>query len=275
MTGTSSWAGGMPADAAPRDTAVPRQRGGRNAQYEWDEFDPVDYVKRNYAVLWETDRRILCEVRDYFTAVAGVQWRPGSRGIDAGSGPNLYPALAMLPFCGEITLSDHSQSNVEWLEQEVWSYSSIWDPFWNELIESRPYAAISDPRAQLWYKAKVQRGDLFELPRAGWDIGTMFFVAESISAEWPEFERATHRFVRALKQGSPFAAAFMAGSEGYEVGGHPFPAVQIDEADVRRCLDEVAYELDIHVWPVDASKHEPLREGYSGMILALGKAGQR
>jgi hypothetical protein len=258
---------------APTSPEVLPPRKSRNDQYEWDEFDPVDYVKRNYAVLSEADRRILHVVRDYFTAVADQYRTPGTRGIDVGSGANLYPALSMLPFVGEVTLSDHAESNVAWLEQEVWSYSAIWDPFWREFVERKPYAAVRDPRAQLWYKAKVTKGDLFKLPRARWDIGTMFFVAESISGERFEFQRATHRFVRALKPGKPFAAAFMAGSKGYEVGGNPYPAVEIDETDVRECLNDVAHEVDIHVWHVDANKHEPLREGYSGMILALGKAG--
>jgi NNMT/PNMT/TEMT family len=259
--------------AAPTCPEILPPRKGRNEQYEWDEFDPVDYVKRNYAVLREPDRRIIREVRNYFSAVADPYSAPGTRGIDVGSGPNLYPAMCMLPFVGEVTLSDHAESNVRWLEQEVWSYSAIWDPFWHELAESRPYAAIRDARAQLWYKAKVAKGDLFKLPRARWDIGTMFFVAESISGERFEFIRATHRFVRALKPGRPFAAAFMAGSKGYEVGGNPYPAVEVQEADVRECLKDVAHEVDIHAWPVDSGNHEPLREGYSGMILALGKAG--
>jgi hypothetical protein len=277
MSGAFTWGGVMSIDmAAPPRPQLRPPRKSRNAEYEWDEFDPVDYVNRNYAELREPDRRILNEVRKYFTAVAAQdQPLPGSRGIDVGSGANLYPALSMLPFCGEITLTDHSESNVEWLDKEVLWYSTSWDPFWRELALSRPYAAISNPRAQLWYKAKVQKGDLFKLPRARWDIGTMFFVAESISAERYEFQRATHRFVRALKPGKPFAAAFMAGSRGYEVGGHAFPAVAVDEADVRECLSDVAHEVDIHVWPVDPNKHEPLREGYSGMILALGKAGKQ
>jgi hypothetical protein len=259
--------------AAPPCPEVLPPRKRRNADYEWDEFDPVDYVKRNYAVLREPDRRIINEVRRYFTAVAGRR-SPQTHGIDVGSGANLYPALAMLPFCNEVILSDRSESNVEWLTEEVGWYSAIWDPFWAELTESRPYARIGDPRTELFSRAKVCKADLFELPEDAWDIGTMFFVAESISADRREFRRATQRFVRALKPDRPFAAAFMAGSKGYEVGGHPFPAVEVDEADVRDCLNDVAHEVDIRVWPVDPIKHEPLREGYSGMILALGKAGR-
>ncbi|MBX6355188.1 MAG: methyltransferase [Micromonosporaceae bacterium] len=259
--------------AAPCPEVLP-PRKRRNADYEWDEFDPVDYLKRNYAVLREPDRRIITEVRRYFTAVAGHP-SPPTRGIDVGSGSNLYPALAMLPFCTEITLSDRSESNVEWLVDELRWYSGVWDPFWTELTESPPYARIGNPRTQLYSKAKVCKIDLFELPAATWDIGTMFFVAESISADRQEFHDATRRFVQALKPDRPFAAAFMAGSKGYEVGGHPFPAVEVDEADIRDCLADIAHEVDIRVWPVDPKKHEPLREGYSGMILALGKAGGR
>ena len=66
--------------AAPCPEVLP-PRKRRNADYEWDEFDPVDYLKRNYAVLREPDRRIITEVRRYFTAVAPVtryaRWLPG------------------------------------------------------------------------------------------------------------------------------------------------------------------------------------------------------
>ena len=51
----------------------------------------------------------------------------------------------------------------------------------------------------------------------------MFFVAESITEDPAEFHAALARFVGALKPGAPFAAAFMAGSDGYPVAGTRFP----------------------------------------------------
>jgi hypothetical protein len=244
--------------------------GGVNAAFDWDNFDPVDYVEHNYAVLRDDDRKILVEMRKYFAAVSVPHRAPGSRGIDVGSGPNLYPALAMLPFCGEITLSDVSASNIKYLDRQLPDYSKSWDAFWDVLAEGSPYNHVRDPRSELYFKARLKEGDLFNLPRAKWDFGTMFFVAESISSKSYEFDRAINRFMRALKPGAPFAAAFMESSEGYSVGGRPYPAVAITEKDVKRCLGGIAYDVATHRWP--ANTDDPLRLGYKGMILALGRA---
>jgi hypothetical protein len=116
--------------------------------------------------------------------------------------------------------------------------------------------------------AHVRRGSIFDLPRRTWDIGTMFFVACSISNDLDEFERAVHRFVRSLRVGAPFAAAFMIGSHGYSVGGQAFPSVEIDIDEVYDALNGVAYSVNI-----DGIKtSEPLRTGYRGMCLATGRA---
>ena len=76
---------------------------GYNADYPWDEFDPEDYFAHNYASLRDDDREILEIVRSYFADQLGDLPMHSLRGIDVGTGANLYPALAMLPFCEEIT----------------------------------------------------------------------------------------------------------------------------------------------------------------------------
>jgi hypothetical protein len=96
----------------------------------------------------------------------------------------------------------------------------------------------------------------------------MFFVACSISTELAEFQLAVHSFVQSLKADAPFAAAFMLESEGYDVGGERFPSVWIDMDEVRSTLAEVAY--DVRVDPI--TSRVPLRQGYHGMCLALGRA---
>jgi hypothetical protein len=74
---------------------------------------------------------------------------------------------------------------------------------------------------------------VFELPASQWDLGTMFFVAESITEAPEEFRAAVAGFIGALRPGAPFAAAFMAGSDGYPVAGTYFPALPITPDDVR------------------------------------------
>ena len=95
----------------------------------------------------------------------------------------------------------------------------------------------------------------------------MFFVAESITQREREFNLALTNFIGMLKPGAPFAAAFMRESRGYRVAGIDFPAVSITPVDVEHRLEPLVDYLE--VLPVVSSK--PLREGYKGMILALGR----
>lgn len=236
-----------------------------NADFPWDQFDSEAYLRHNYGSLHELDRAIIDRVAEFFGALVPAGRR--RRGIDVGSGSNLYPALAMLPLVESITLWEHSQANVRWLEHGIRPYGKVWDPFWDALAASSPvYRRLARPRSLLAARAKVEKASVFDLPEAGWDIGTLFFVAESITGIRTEFEQATNRFVRSLKPGAPFVAAFMRNSLGYPVGAYRFPAVAITEDDVARLLRRTAAALEIH--RIDSAAR--FREGYDGMVLVTG-----
>jgi hypothetical protein len=114
-------------------------------------------------------------------------------------------------------------------------------------------------------RADVTSGDVFELRPDQYDIGTMFFVAESITSRAGEFLRAGRTFVRSLTPNAPFAMAFMRDSEGYTVGDRYFPAWSIEERDVVECLRPVA-----RIGCVEVVESHDLRDGYNGMIVATG-----
>jgi hypothetical protein len=236
-----------------------------NAQVDWSEFDSEIYEANNYRTLRDDDQQIIDKVRDFFAA---ADIAPNARGLDIGAGPNLYPALSMLPFCERIDLWEYSEPNLEWLRRQVPSFESNWDRFWEELARDPAYARVSEPRRRLASVAAVERGSIFDLPKRTWDVGTMFFVACSISTEIEEFEEAVHSFVQSLRADAPFAAAFMLESEGYDVGSGRFPSVWIDMDRVTSTLEDVAY--DVHVDAI--SSRVPLRKGYHGMCLAVGRA---
>jgi len=237
-----------------------------NADADWDRFSPSWYKEHNYAKLGNDDRQIMASLRNFF-ASSGVR---RGRGLDVGTGSNLYPALGMLPFCREIDLLDCSEPNVKWLKHEIKNPSRSWDPYW-AVLQSHPiYAGIGNYRELLRRRAWVRRGNLFELdPRRQYDIGSMFFVAESSTGHRSEFRLAVRRFVGSLKGDAPFAIAFMVGSKGYSVDGHWYPAVEIDGCDVEECLQDVAKVDCIH----ETIPHDPTRrDGYIGMSLATGWA---
>ncbi|HKR49193.1 MAG TPA: SCO2525 family SAM-dependent methyltransferase [Pseudonocardiaceae bacterium] len=236
-----------------------------NSDFPWDDFDSSWYYDHNYKVLRDDDRQIIEVVRDFFGTLDPSKRRSG---IDVGSGPNIYPALTMLPLCDEIKLYEYSTSNVSWLEREIQSYSSSWDAFWELLTEEASYNSVDSPRRTLATRASVAQGSIFDLPESLWDIGTMFFTAESISPALEEFQIALGCFIRSLRPGAPFSAAFMENSLGYSVDSCRFPAVAVTVNDVENGLTGDTKDLEIHRIGLTEN---PLRAGYDGMIVATGR----
>jgi hypothetical protein len=243
----------------------PAARPGRNGQFDWDRFDSEAYVAHNYRAVRDDDRQIVGIVRDFFAGAGAV---PQARAVDVGSGANLYPALAMLPFCAELDLWEYSAANVAWLRRQVAGFERNWLDFWDIYRQAPAYRELTDPRTALAVRARVHQASVFDLPARRWDLGTMFFVACSLSSDLAEFRRAVHMFVGALRPGAPFAAAFMANSQGYQVADRWFPAVAIDATEVHASLAGVA--TGVTVTPIDVG--DPLRDGYAGMIVATGQA---
>ncbi|MDP9830788.1 SCO2525 family SAM-dependent methyltransferase [Kineosporia succinea] len=248
----------------------------------WKDFEPSAYWHHNYASLREDDRAILEHVGGFFSEYhrehPRVAGGPRVTGIDVGSGSNLYPALAMLPWADEILLTDHSPSNVAWLRGALAGQQPdtdadgawVWLPFWETLRAYDGYDAATDPRRELTRRCSVEQRDVFQLQADGrFGIGTMFFVAESLTSYENEFEEATEHFLRSLAPGAPFAAAFMDKSLGYVVGDKSFPAVrEVDSLRVDVTLRQFGAKARVTKIPVPGN--DPLRDGYDGMIIAVG-----
>lgn len=239
-----------------------------NEEFPWDSFDSEWYLAHNYGKLRDDDREILERLAEFFSSIGDQGLK---RGVDVGTGSNLYPLLALLPLCGHITLRERASTNCQWLRNEIARYSSTWDPYWEQLAKWPLYQPIGDPRWSVHERAHVERGSIFDLPRSTYDIGTMFFVAESITERADEFVRATRSFLRSLQPNAPFAAAFMRESRGYDVAGVHFPAVAITEEHVQKCLDsEGIQKANIET----IASATPLRKGV-GMMLVTGRSARR
>ncbi|MFD6326757.1 SCO2525 family SAM-dependent methyltransferase [Streptomyces sp. NPDC058442] len=239
----------------------------RNADAPWSKFDPEVYVDLNYRTPLEVDLLIVRLLRDYFSRCFARGVPDSVRGVDVGAGANLYPALSMLPWCEKLLLLEYARPNVEYLERQASSegYDAVWDRFWDVLREADAYRDL-EPRSRFGEIVRVERANLLDLDgQRRWDIGTMFFVADSMSECPDEFRQGVRCFMDVLNEGAPFAAAFMKESVGYRVGEHWYPAHRVNEEQVRAGLEPFTTELEIH------DLHHMVRPGHEGMILALGR----
>ncbi|MEV0266103.1 SCO2525 family SAM-dependent methyltransferase [Streptomyces sp. NPDC050617] len=241
-----------------------------NRDAPWDSFDSQSYMQHNYSALRTDDEEIINVVRDYFSDHFRTNPERPVSGIDVGAGANLYPAFSLLPWCDQITLYERSAQNAAWLRNQVPRYDDSWAPFWQVLCKEEEYQDITDPRARFKHSVTVEEGDLFRLPERlrNQGVGTMFFVAESLSTSHREFEGAVAAFIGSLAPGAPFAAAFMENSGGYWVGDDLFPACEVGSAEVEASLDPHATVKTLRRFGLPEG---PVREGYTGMILACGR----
>jgi len=256
-------------------TALPAYTGAKvldvsNADCDWDHFDSDSYFEHNYSVMRDADVKIAEIIADFFAANCKI-YRDGGRAIDVGAGANLYPTLAMLPFAEHIDLAERAESNRRWLQRQIAAPAPSWHEFWKQISHDRPrYDSVSAFTKALRHRARVAEGDIFQLPSERYNLGTMFFVAESITTMDKEFRRATGSFVGSLRRFAPFAAAFMKDSSGYRVGGQDYPACPVDESDIRRCFASIAHDVKLRT-----IEDTEVRPGYAGMIVATGRAGKK
>jgi hypothetical protein len=241
----------------------------RNGEFDWNAFNPKIYHAHNYRTLRDDDRQIVEHMRDFF---GDTQFPPSARALDIGPGANLYPSLSLMPLCAAVDLIEYSTANIAWLRrQQAWlrrfdRSGRSWAPFWNLLGEHASYEQYvreHTPLEVFRRKAHIVQGSIFDLKRARWDAGTMFFVACSLSGDRGEFFRAVGRFLEALKPRAPFAAAFMTGSDGYEIEDRRFPSFPVTEDDVQRALQ--THARDVRIIPIESD----LRPNV-GMVLTTG-----
>ena len=247
----------------------------RNADAHWDRFDPDAYFKANYASLRTDDAEILSITGTHFAQALSVEGAGARRAIDMGAGVNIYPSMAMLPYCGAITLYEFAQPNLDWLERErSTGWARSWkdgaDDFW-AVLAHLPHGEITAPLDELDKRLEIRPGSLYDLPAGErWDLGTMFFVAESITEDPEQFRLGIDRFLECLVPGAPFVIALMEHrTNGYHAGTQSFPSTDVGETDIQKYLDLVAQ--DVSVKHVDVVGHDPLKDPYGGMVVAWGR----
>ena len=235
-----------------------------NSDVDWSTFSSTAYLEHNYARLRADDALIVGRLAQFYSALPH-----GLRVLEVGTGPNMYPVLAALPVAERIDVVEHAPTNVAWLRDEVKQLSEVWRPFWQALQKASPLYAHVDPARAVRDLVRVEQASIFDLAEEQWDVVSMHFVAESITSDSAEFDKAMQKFLCAVRHGGSFVAALMEGSRGYAVLDAEFPALAVDEAVVRAALPG-AVDVEVLRIGLEADEEE-LRTGYSGMLVVTGR----
>jgi hypothetical protein len=241
----------------------------RNDAVRWSDFDAHEYFKVNYASVLPEDAEIMQWASKFLIEACGSPERL-KRAVDVGAGTNLYPSLLMIPWSESIVFTEYAGDNIDWLRLNLADGPGEWpwQPFWDLVAGLPGYRLVDDPRRRLAAAQEIRTLSIFDLPERTWDLGSMFFVADGMTADEGEFEEAVRCFLASLRPGSPFLMAFMEGSEGYDVRDKTFPSVKVTP----RSLDALLARLpvaDTSVFRTDNSVRR-LRPGYDAMLLVTG-----
>lgn len=228
----------------------------------WDAFNPYAYVADNYRTMHDEDRLILDVILPFIQRnIPSV-----SRVLDIGTGPNLYPIIALLPYSSRINCLEYARSNVQYLRNQIRNPSACWHRF-HRYMQRNNDRYLFPLKPVLTDKVSIGRGDLFVDSGKDYDVVTMFFCAESITNRRDTFVEACNKSVSCLRAGGIYIAAFMEQSTGYSLNNITFPSYPTNKQELQNIFESLCTDLSIKRIQ---KAEKPLREGYSGMILVTG-----
>ncbi len=225
---------------------------------EWNGFPTTTYLTNNYGVLHEEDMRIMQLTADFYKSI-----NPIDSVIDVGTGPNLYPALTLLPFAKKITLTDISESNLKFLREQTVSPSHIWSQYWRMLMKhDRAYRSGLYP--QKLQTVAVRKHNILTATSRRYTLATSHFCLEAISNQIDVFMNACKRFTELVHPDGYLVAVFMENSTHYFVDGVRYPTITVNQTLLLQIFGRLT--KNINIVRIPRSK-KPIRSGYSGILL--------
>lgn len=229
---------------------------------QWDTFNPYVYVANNYQTIHDEDRVILDVILPYIRRNISQSCRV----LDIGTGPNLYPVIALLPYSRRIDCLEYSRSNVRYLLDQIHRPAEYWHRF-HRYMRHFGDQYVFPLHPVLTEKVCVRQGDIFTYSQADYDVVTMFFCAESITSQRNRFIAACKKSMSYLRNGGLYIAVFMEQSKGYEIDRVQFPAYPTNTEELSGIFEPLCTKLSVTKIPKST---KPLREGYGGMVLITG-----
>lgn len=253
----------------------------------WGDFDPIEYVTRNYGKLLPEDRIIINTAIDALKSfpLEGVR-----RVADVGTGPNFYPAMLLASLIekdGCIDLIEYAKPNRAFMRTLLGQSDGIyrnknklgraqsintrqqWQQFEDLIAAVGTHHKFHHTFAKARASAQCIPGDIYTLPESTYDFVSSYFVAESITTDKAQCTHALTSLLKSVRPSGGFMVVLMVGSKGYPAGESThFPAVDLSLTEIRNIFSAIPGVTAKTTLARDA--HEKARDGYHGMAIVMG-----
>ena len=237
----------------------------RNHDVDWDTWPVEEYLTENYREVHPADLAVIDHHSRYYRQFPADTFE---RSVEFGAGPNLYPLMLAAGVSRHIHAIEPSANSVAYLRQQLRDVpEASWAAFYQACRERLP-TLPEDPRDAL-SRVTVAQVRAQDVDPGAYDLGSMHFVAESVTEDRDEFEALCGLFVRSVRPEAPVVAAFMENMGRYGLGdGSRWPGYPVDADKVAAAFDGITTEL--HIDRIDADETLP-DYGYTGMVLLTAR----
>lgn len=250
---------------------------------DFEEWDPKQYLKQYYSEGFVTDDEvgIFKFLIDFFK---NTDTRFLSC-LDVGCGPTIHHIIPLAPFVEKIYLADYFVSNLKeiksWIKKEShahdWS-THIKDGLAFELaMEGKMITEEAmEGRARLIRRkiTSLLECDIFKKRpidlKKTFPLVTSFFCVDSVASSKESWKSGMSNLSSLVSKNGWLLLSSLKNSSGYKVGDKWFPGANIDENDLKQCLEECGFlpeTIEVEVVPVEMWSEA----GFKSIIVAKAK----
>lgn len=232
----------------------------RNADVDWNGWPVADYLAEVYRELHPSDDAVI----EHHSAFYRTLTRDSvARSVELGAGPNLYPLMVAASASRNIEVIEPSAANLAYLDRQLHDPDPSWLPFYERCRKLQPTLPATLLAALA--RVTVRAGSAADLRPDTYDLGSMHFVAESVTEDLDEFREICQSLARSVKLGGHLIAVFMENMSCYRIGDGPeWPGIPVDARLVREVFDPLVVDLSTTRVGFDPTGPD---YGYTGMVL--------
>ncbi|OGK22303.1 hypothetical protein A2866_05315 [Candidatus Roizmanbacteria bacterium RIFCSPHIGHO2_01_FULL_39_8] len=245
-------------------------------------FEPRDYLNEYYSRIGTENETLL----RFFNSSYKKAEKNGLM-LEFSGGPTIYPLISAAPVMKEIHFADFLDKNL--LEVQKWQNRSVeafdWTIFFRKALEIE--GKINVKKNDIYKRESLLRSkltkflhcDAFDQNPLGknyrqiYDLLNVNFVPDSVAKSKEVWKKLIKNICSLIKPRGLLVMSALKDATYWKAGSKFFPAVHIDEDDLKRLLKSLYFKiLTLFTIPAEVVDEKAENfEGYKGMIFLTAK----